>query len=204
MSEFTQGYLVRSEQMDRVTAILNEAHVDWKVLDLSGSWTAFFLPYSGAPETDWGLVQSLAEVPVLWFRSFEDHEWGYVILHAGDSVASLSVEYDALEEMVFDEFPKRYPGVDSTSPEGYGLFRSVVDELAASPALADRIRDRFATANPEAFALFGVESERIAELKGTLRPDFVGSTGTIWDQVRAFKSLLGIEEMEYVNFERLD
>ncbi|BFT72536.1 hypothetical protein [Paenibacillus sp. P36] len=85
MSEFTAGSLIRNSYLDTV-----QQHNPLIVKELNEQWSVFITSGTGISEmapTD--VMEISKHLPVLYFYNFEDHGWGFTLLHQGEAVSAL-------------------------------------------------------------------------------------------------------------------
>lgn len=156
LSEYTCGVLFLRENFDAVFESAQNGTLDCNMNHLNDKWSLYCV--------DEDLVnyfppEPLAEVPLLIFINFEDHYWGYRIVHRG-------VELSAY-----------FTGED------------------ASPSMVQRFSD------VTRFRLFDLEDDAYSNLQWLFAPLYLKSRGR-FQQVDWFKSILGIEEMTWLDYDR--
>jgi hypothetical protein len=174
MSEFTYGNIIRSEDKDRLVPHLPPST---PTLRLSEEWFAFFTPNDGESMASKQVEHWSMHCPILYFTFLEDHGWSYDIFNNGEVVSNLKVVYGMTEE------------------EAKALMEEFGENVLAG----------YLNQNPdaEAFRLFGLGDDRIDAIRALLSSLSSGEANE-FEAAESFKELLGIEEMSWIRFERVE
>jgi hypothetical protein len=202
MSEFTVGMLSLRSQATAVATALDGTGLGYKQRSLNPDWTAFFLADElNEAAQERGLEAASRRAPVLWFVSAEDHGWSYRLWQQGREVAALEINYELTFTMASDRFAELYPDQDPfENDETVARWTALREELDRSPAATEAVRAQYQKANPEALGALELTAAQLTELKVLLSPNWGGEDGP-WGQVHRFKEILGITEMNWLNYE---
>jgi len=211
VSEFTKGTLFLRQERERVEAKLREVELDYRLIELNENWAAFFFADDELvnPQTVEQLLEVSKAAPLLYFRNFSDHGWAYSIYDGGREVAGMDIEYELEAYFAVKLAEERYPDVEFRhlifGMEPYqGVWQSLEEEAATEVEFQRQLVGLYANAKVECFQRFGLSDEIITELQNLISPAYINGENSRWEQVELFKGLLGIEEMEYLRFERLE
>lgn len=201
MSEFTNGVLFLTRDEAHVAPLAAEAPDEFRVQPLNDRWAVLLLAdgWLGNPATVQALALLSHKAPLLYFTNAEDHGWGYRLFHQGDETAFVEVSYDLQFNLAMVEFEERYPDADPfEDPENQARFDTLMEAIAQSPDYQNAVAEQYANANPEALQVLAIGDDALQELKALLSAQ---SAATHWEQVEAFKRLMGFPEMSWVSFD---
>lgn len=208
MSEFTDGLLIRKSHAFFTQVALTDLTHPYIYKVLNAHWIVITFEDANPqhePVHSWILRHS-QQFPMLWFDHAEDHGWGYKLFHHREEKASLNVEYAISEGMALELAETLYPGVDFYDFYGALTFEKR-DQLYAQVTASDdyrrQVAAQYAHTHPEAFAVFGLAPDSIAQLREILRPEYYGELVEGFSQLAAFQQAIGIEEMSWVSYHYL-
>ncbi|MDF2645880.1 MAG: hypothetical protein K0Q73_1685 [Paenibacillus sp.] len=204
MSEFTSGQLLLASHKE---AIRKHAIPGSLLKVLDEKWVAFltgednYIDFHEAPAF---IYQLSIDAPVLYFCNYGDHFWGYRIFSEGKEVASLRISYEFDEELIMKIFEERYPDNDL-----YELFttdyHNEINKYIEVNGLQEKaFNDLFDECNVTAFKLFNLTDEQIDNLTSILNPNYFREQDNIFNLVDEFKEIVGIDEMSWIRYERVE
>lgn len=202
MSEFTSGHILRAEDRDFVRKHAVEGSV---IMQLNEQFIAYLTSdvYNQQPVPEH--IQRLSqEAPVLYFYNFEDHEWGYRLIHKGTVVAALHIAYDYEEAIISNVAIERYPEKSFRELLFGGVLQKVREELEAGSLFEEKLEELFNDSRPEQFQLLGASGAQIEKLREILNINFINhDINEGMELSDEFKQILGIEEMSFIRHERI-
>ncbi|TYP73215.1 hypothetical protein [Paenibacillus methanolicus] len=203
MSEFTAGSLTIQPYKTKLSE-MNPVYMR----DLNDKWVLFMTEDTEAGEELPEQVRALsAALPVLYFYNFEDHAWGYRIVHEGEELAALHVSYEVKDEFIMQLAAQRYPDQDLFElvyvDPGQTVYNQLAQEVNAWPSYVEAVANQFANRNVEQFRLFDVEDACIERLRDILNGDYYGTLGSYRQLVREFKEVLHMKEMSWIRYDSL-
>ncbi|ODP27893.1 hypothetical protein PTI45_02712 [Paenibacillus nuruki] len=205
MSEFTIGHLIQRKHSDLLQDV-NPLFIG----HLNDEWTLFFMKdtgiYKRIPESIYDISNT---IPVLHFDNAEDHGWSYEIVFKGKSQAKFDYNYEmedmALYQLALDRYPEEDPvELLYTNPDFEGVRQQLLDELHNSDIYQEQINNLFKECNVEQFSLFEVSAEQIQQLKTIMTPEHEDQLEFMHDLVDQFKEILNLQQMSWINPERLE
>jgi hypothetical protein len=194
VSEFTSGFLMERIHMGKVAKYAQSRSV---MKELNHKW----IVYLTEGDNDAGIMDMSHEYPVMYFDHEEDHGWGYRIYDHGKIIASLRINYELEEGLLWEMAQERYPEGDLIEI----VYNQAGDELREEIKnnFDELILQSFAEANIGSFAVFGFTHEQLETLNATLTPSEVRSGSNIFQIVNTFKSVLQLEEMSWINYDHV-
>jgi hypothetical protein len=204
MSEFTAGALFLKKDTSSIQARLQELNMTHILRSINEKWSAFFIPdqFLQNQETLGQLADVSKAAPILYFMNAEDHFWGYELFADGEEGAMFRFNYELLYGMTLALFQKRYPILEEsdlwTNPEQEGTYQTLEREVRGTSQYRETFLQQYAMANLDAFEKIGVAAETREALARVITPEFDGER---WDQVEAFKRLLDLEDMSWLNYD---
>ncbi|MEC0264733.1 hypothetical protein [Paenibacillus anseongense] len=205
MSEFTAGSLIRNSYRDTV-----QKHNPLLVEELNEQWAVFFTSGTGVSEivpTDvTGISQHL---PVLYFYNFEDHGWGFTLLHQGEAVSTFDFSYEQEEVDLMNYVRDKFPDQDEVellyiSPDSESFRASMIMEMEQQRSGIDRVQAMLRQLDVEAFKLFELGTEEMEQLRHLFDAETIAQLKRRHAMVDDFKTILGIEEMSWLRADRLE
>jgi len=205
MSEFTIGHLIQRKHSD----VLQEFNPLF-IGHLNEEWTLFFMKDTGFDKRIPAFLYDISNIiPILHFDHAEDHGWSYDIVSKGKSQAKFDYNYEmedmALYQLALDRYPEEDPvELLYTNPDFEGLRQQLLDEFQNSSAYQEYTDNLFQECHVEQFSLFEVSAEQIQQLKIIMTPEHEEQLEFMHDLVDQFKIILNLEQMSWINPERLE
>ncbi|MDG0791204.1 hypothetical protein OMP38_10225 [Cohnella ginsengisoli] len=205
MSEFTAGSLTLLSNKPTVTNF-NPTYIR----DLNEKWFVFMTEDTFVNENLPDCVREISRgVPVLYFYNFEDHFWGYRVVHQGQEVAHAYVSYELKDTLICDLAAERYPDEDTiellyVDTKGKNIYHQLEQEVKVTSAYQEAIFNQFASSNVDQFRLFHIDEDRIAQLKHILSVNYLNALELIHTLVDEFKSLIQIEQMSWISSDQVN
>jgi hypothetical protein len=205
MSEFTSGSLVLNTQREAIKDY-NPSFIE----TLNDKWSVFFTEGTSVSETyPSDIVRMTTKVPVLYFYNFEDHGWGFTILHQGRTVSAFDYSYENEEIELQNYVQERFPEEDALEllyvNPGSDDFRDKMNkEFYKERSKEERVKELLERLDVDAFALFEVDSVELEQLRNLFGFDSLASLQDPFTLIDDFKAILGIEEMSWIRADRLE
>lgn len=202
MSEFTAGNLILHSNKQALTEYqpkyIEELNDNWIVFMTEDTYVS-----DGVPESIFAISE---KIPVLYFYNFEDHGWGYSIVHQSEITACLNVSYETEFTLLVHLAAERYPEEEDPielifSPEGNAILEELTLELQRSDQLAVALDKQFENRNVDQFKLFQVSDEQIDRLAAILHTEYFISAKH--QLVEEFKDILNLTEMSWIRADRV-
>lgn len=197
MSEFTSGFLIEAGNESSISKYARSKSVTKKI---NSKWIA----YLTEGDNDAGIIEMSFEFPILFFEHAEDHGWGYHIYRNGNIAASLRIDYEVEEGLLWSLIQERYPEDNPIevlySHNDGNLGEELREEVRNN--LADLTKRTFDKANFESFSDFGIEDEIIKQLQAYFQPPILTSNN-LHESVNVFKQLVMINEMSWVRYDHV-
>ena len=202
MSEFTSGHILRVEDRDIVRKHAVEGSV---IMQLNEHFIAYLTSDVYNQEPVPGHILGLSqEAPVLYFYNFEDHEWGYRLIHKGAEVAKLHIAYEYEEAIISSIAIERYPEKSFRELLFGGILQKVREELEAGSLFEEKLEELFNDSRPGQFQLLGASAAQIEKLRDILNINFINhDINEGMELTDEFKQAIGIEEMSFIRHERV-
>ena len=202
LSEFTAGILFRAARASEVEAAAGQFPQPCKIRTLNYRWSALFLADDSLQEpATRALIQGLSRtVPLLQFTNAEDHGWGYAIWDQGVERSSFTFNYDALYDVARDIAAARGIGVHLWSDEGRPYWAEILAAAKETP----QFQGQFETVSTDAFSLFEIPTDDLAEVAAVLAPGFPDSPDSPRGRVETFRRALSMEEMAWLSYQYLE
>ncbi|WP_066499816.1 hypothetical protein [Abyssisolibacter fermentans] len=207
MSEFTSGNLILSKHKN----VIDKNKIEGiKIGELNSKWTVILTENDYLDEVPEYIINISKETPVMIFLNFEDHGWGYKIINNKKELANIYVDYELVFTMITQKAEERYPNEDDiieflfSNDTGKDVHENLYDEVYNSSEYKNAVEEQFKNKNVEVFELFGLDTKDINKLTELLTADTFFKGRYMRDQVENFKEILGIIEMEWVNYNLTD
>lgn len=205
MSEFTSGSLTLLKYKEAITEFrpvyINDLNNEWVVFITEDTFISEELPES--------CLQISEAAPVLYFYNFEDHCWGYRIVHNGQEVASVHVSYELEHTMLMNLAEERYSEVDDLidflyiDPKGQPVREQLIEEIGNSDAYKEAIDEQFENRNVDSFKLFNISDDLTKKLEAMMNSEFFLQLESEQELVEQFKVLINVEEMSWLRADRI-
>jgi hypothetical protein len=204
---YTAGILCLKSGANHVQAWMAHTAMPFFLLPLNETWSLLLIEDDKLeqPETMEMLIECSKFVSLLYFFHDEDWGWGYRIYVNGFEVACFYDDYHFDHTMALRLAQERYPEHEDIlsflyfDQEGRQLLDTLVEEVNGNPDyLAWEFKDR----NVEFFKVFHLDLERIEQLKHLVSVEGLRDRRLHWRQVQQFKDLVGIAELDHLNFKR--
>ncbi|MBA2937326.1 hypothetical protein HZF08_03335 [Paenibacillus sp. CGMCC 1.16610] len=205
MSEFTAGSLIRNSYRETV-----QQHNPLIVKELNEQWTVFITSGTGVSEMAPSDVMAISQhLPVLYFYNFEDHGWGFTLLHQGEAVSTFDLSYEQEEVDLMNYVKDKFPDQDAVellyiSPDSDTFRASMVLEMELQQSGIDRVHMMLRQLDVEAFKLFELGAAEMEQLRHLFEAETIAQLERKHAMVDDFKTILGIEEMSWVRADRLE
>lgn len=196
MSEFTAGNVIPKDHLEEVQRQFPEA----KVSSLNDKYDLFLTEESLTEKVPSAYLELSAQLPILHFYNAEDHGWGYRLLDQGEVAASFDYSYWIDDNLFRELAEQRYP-----DEEPYELPQDIQNAIYAEiphlEAYKKNYSEQFDNPGLQRFAVLGIDPQ-------VLEPIFAAALAEeykdLFEFVERFKEALGIEKMEWVNYDYED
>lgn len=206
MSEFTNCILFLKHDIEKVKSASASLTQPFFIRELNEKWGAIFIKGDvlNSEHFEW-LKETSTRCALLCFQSAEDHGWGYQLFKDGVMTARVDVSYELEFNMALDLGEQRFPAyadniVEELVVERPEIFGKLMDEVKTSTQYCEALAQQYSYKNLQAFAVFGISDEVIAELDKIVS---VEQYEALHEPVMQFKKLLGIPEMEWKTYRYL-
>ncbi|NOV01172.1 hypothetical protein [Paenibacillus planticolens] len=205
MSEFTAGSLIRNPYRGAV-----QQHNPLLVKELNEQWTVFFTSGTGVSEMVPADVAAISQhLPVLYFYNFEDHGWGFTLLHQGEAVSAFDFSYEQEEVDLMNYVRDKFPDQDAVellyiSPDSDIFKESMMMEMDQQRSGIDRVQAMLRQLDVGAFGLFELGTAEMEQLRHLFDAETIAQLERRHAMVEDFKTILGIEEMSWIRADRLE
>lgn len=205
MSEFTAGSLIRNSYRGTV-----QQYNPLLVKELNEQWTVFFTSETGVSEIVPADVAAISQhLPVLYFYNFEDHGWGFTLLHQGEAVSAFDFSYEQEEVDLMNYVRDKFPDQDVIellyiSPDSDTFKESMMMEMEQQRNGIDRVQAMLRQLDVSAFGLFELGTAKLEQLRHLFDADIIAKLERRHAMVEDFKTILGIEEMSWIRADRLE
>jgi hypothetical protein len=196
VSEFSVGalflnvdrYDLEDQIIDLENCFIHELNENWCVLLFEDEWVQ-------ARETAEWLLSLSQITPLLYFYHAEENGWGYRLLHEGQEHAYACINYDLEIELATELAAEKYPDQNP-----FEIFDQLSEELNASGSYRSALTGLLANSNVEAFRVFDLDDEPIAQLAHLLSIETLLDDDCLVDNVDQFKEILNIEEFCWLSY----
>lgn len=202
---YTAGVLFLNQQVNQVKAWMSHSSMPFFVRPLNDKWSILFIQDDKLDQQSSVdlLVEFSKFVSTLYFFHDEDWGWGYRIFVNGFEVACFYDDYHFDHTTAVKLAQERYPHIEDIlsylyfDKEGRALLEELVEEVNNSP---EYVEQQFADRNVEFFKIFNIDLENVERLKQLICIEGLRDKRLHWRQVKDFKALLKISELEKMNF----
>ena len=214
MSEFTSGFLTLKENKTELLRTLDKTGLEYQIMEKNPKWIYFFIENDMMLEYNkFVSVLSIAEnISVLYFFNAEDHGWGYTVLEGGRIAASVNISYvsEDLFYRVMNEAEKRYPNIDVTEEflvksDRKHEWQAIEDEIKISKeykeSIGVKINQMIENKNIHVFSKLGLNDDKVDELNILLSFNTLTDSSREFGLVNEFKSLLEIEDFNWLSYD---
>jgi hypothetical protein len=209
MSEFTNGYVLLASDKDKLEThfeALSLMKKDYIPQPLNTKYLGLFIDVSTILDElalhIWAMNCS-NQFPIMYFDNAEDHGWTYKLYSEGQLGSQITVNYGLEDEMVFKLLEKELGHHDVGEYYAHNDMDAYYEKVHASRAYKQAIKAMYSNLNLSAFRVFGIDSEKIQQLKSILTSTSYHVFEERKRQVIKFKEIIGIPEMEWISYRYL-
>jgi len=198
MSEFTSGNLVLNKHFTKVAGYNPKYHKE-----VNDKWCVFYM--EGDHESD--ITNISKEVPILYFYNFEDHGWGYSIIHDCKKISAFDFSYEKEEIDLQNYVQEKFPDEDAIEllyikPNAREFREQMLEQYYEGVNKEQFFRELFNGIEADSFRLFELSDQQIMGIKEQLSANTLLKLKSKHDLVENFKTIVGIQEMSWIRSDR--
>ncbi|MGG1639668.1 hypothetical protein MHH56_01240 [Paenibacillus sp. FSL K6-3182] len=205
MSEFTSGSLVLNKHRKAI-----EDFNPIFIKPLNDKWSLFFTEGTEVSDTyPEDIIKMTAGVPLLYFYNFEDHGWGFTILHQSRVVSAFDYSYEEDEIELQNYVQERFPEEEAIellylNPDSDAFRVKILEEFYMEHSKEDKVKKLIMSLDVDAFALFNIDSGGLDRLRDMFRIESLVSLQDRFTLIDDFKATIDIKEMCWIRADRIE
>jgi hypothetical protein len=209
MSEFTSGYICLASDKEKLQAslkALDSKAIPYILHPVNEKYLGLFvdgLNQNTATIAGQLLIEASKQFPIMYFDNAEDHGWTYKLYVNRKIASQISLQYDLDENMVIGLLEQELEpndGIDFYAHNDTDAYRQKVH---ASIVYKLAIKLMYSKLNLGAFKVFGIDKQKIQQLKAILTSNSYHVFEDRKRQVDKFKEIIGIPEMGWISYRYL-